>query len=176
MLKGIRGGSETRSFVGALREQDFWGFLRTGPGVDADGNDIEVPLDPVENGEYTTDGSLALTTDLSIGQGRGSTKVQITASDLREVQGFLKSYDPDAPQGHRSVLDIVKATITKDDEFYRFKVSDAPNSRTVSVPVGAWDGFVEFLGEMTEDIPNKVAEFREIVVEMNKSEREKSRK
>ncbi len=171
MFKAPKGGSQAVSFVGALRAQDYWGWYATlGEG------DNLVVTDPVKDGVPETEGLLALWTDLSIGTGRGSTKVQISAGDLREIAPILTAYNPDAPQGSaRSVAEIVKATLGRDDEFYSFKVSDEKNSRTVKVPIDAWPAFVAFISEMNADIPTQVEKFRAMIAEMNKAEREANR-
>lgn len=139
IVKGARQGSVT-SFLGSLRDQDVWG--------------LRPALDPVENGLYTTTGIGAMVFDLSVGAGKGSSKILIEATDFIEVTAYLKAFDPDQELGEveLSPLECVKRTLEATDTEVSFKVSLAKHSRKVTIPRAQWAGFVALSEEWLADL------------------------
>lgn len=143
MVNGIvRGGigRGTLSFIASLAEQDVWG--------------LRPELDTTTDGKYDHNGVDAMLFELSIGQGKGSTKVQIDGSEFCDVASLLGSFDPDAEESDEelSALECIRRTLKRDGENVTFKVSLAKHSRSVSVPVGTWPDFVKLFADWSADL------------------------
>lgn len=133
----------------------------------------EVPQDEIDEdlpslavGDYLTDGREALTFATSVGNGRGSTKVELPATEIGDAYYVLDSFDPDEDLGSLSVAQCIKRTIGVEDvdgvPSVTFKVSLAKHARTVIVPLSDWQAFLNYVHVLDGAALSKIAEFREI--------------
>ncbi len=155
----IRGGASvtTLSFINALAAQNVWG--------------IRPDLDPRIDGEYTTDGTEALIFELSVGQGRGSSKLEVEGADFEGVVESLSDFDPDAELSEdMKPSEVIKRTIrlSPDGSAVQFKISNAKHSRSVTVPRESWTEFVELWKKWQAGIEDgsSVASCRQAVEEV----------
>ena len=139
----------------AIARGDVWAWFGS--------NDDGSSTDPIaDDGSFMTDGTAAVRFEASIGEGRGSAKVNIGAADLVEISEYLKSWDPNADVESGRPIDVVKSTIAAEGDYITFKVSNAKNSRSIKVPVGEWPAFKRLLSETAEAVPKIVEAFRSL--------------
>lgn len=120
--------------------------------------------DPIPVGTYLTDGSAGLVLSFSVGNGKGSTLVELRGNQLDEVANELAGWEP-VDVDKLSPSECIRRTIARDPETgeVTFKVSLAKNSRTVTVPGDSWNDFVEFMDTYAGNVGEGVKHYRGVV-------------
>lgn len=151
----------TTAVVTTLRNQpSAWGYT--------------TDLDPREDGEYTTPGLAAVAWDVSVGNGRGSSKLTISGADSSDAAEVLAAFDPHAPdtaEADVSVAEAIRRTIAvegdapeegkADERNVTFRTSLKRNARTVRIPIGEWGDFQALSAEVDGAMDRMVNYFRE---------------
>jgi hypothetical protein len=92
------------------------------------------------------DGSLAAVHySASIGNGRGSTRLDLTGDQIAPVLEALRAWDPAEDLSALSPAECVRRTIAAEGDDVTFKLSLASNSRKVKIPAPEWPAFVDFI-------------------------------
>lgn len=143
----------------------------------SDGTHTDAYGEPIVKGEYLTDGVDSVTLKFSVGNGKGSTAVEIPGRQLDEVANVLEGWEV-VDLDKLSAAECIRRTIARnaEDKTIEFKVSLAKNSRTVVVPEAEWDGFVQFMSEGADSVEDAVAHYRSITAAEEAAEAEKARK
>lgn len=129
-----------------------------------------IVLRDIEGGNVKTlndgDGLEAIEVKLSVGNGKGSSRLDLVATDLRSVNELLCEFDPEVDKlSDLTPAECVSRTIQREEvkdseDIVSFKISLAKNSRSIKVPVSEWAAFVEFMGNLEEWSHGAVAAFR----------------
>jgi hypothetical protein len=86
--------------------------------------------------------------------------IRIPVADFGSVVSVVNGYDPSVES---SPAQMVRRTIEQKDGVVSFKVSDAPNTRAVRVPVGEdYDGLRRFLRTVLDAIPAGLDHYRSL--------------
>ena len=175
----------------ATREK-YHESLATNPNVDPDTIDEAVDTDfPVLTvGEYLTDGLGAVRLQCSLGNGRGSTKIDIAASTVGDLATFLDSWAEEdlsnlspAECAARTIAyeyadlpeDAPEGTIP-DREAVTFKVSLRPNARTCRVPLDEFSDFIAWLQAISVKVAGAPAHYRAEVLRIEEEDRKRAQK
>lgn len=85
----------------------------------------------------------------SVGNGRGSTRLDLTGDQIAPVSGALRGWDLSEDPASLPPAECVRRTIAResgdDGDVVSFKLSLAKNSRSVRIPVGEWTAFLDFM-------------------------------
>lgn len=117
----------------------------------------------------------AIMFNVSIGESRSATKVEISETDLPDVLSVLESWDPETTveRVERPVHEIIGSTLSVDREklpedapegtvgkvvSYSFKMSDKPHTREVTIPVEDWDDFLRYIARLNDAATSDVRE------------------
>lgn len=109
------------------------------------------------------DGKAGVRFDVSVGIGKGATKVSLGGNDVSGVLSALRGFDPNADLSSLTPGEVVARTIKVEGEEISFRVTLAKNARTVNVPVKEWASFLEYMGNVAEWTEGAVDHFRSIV-------------
>jgi len=112
----------------------------------------------------------AIRYSVSVGQGRGSSKVDLNGGDVPGVVAALYNFDPEEDLSHLSPVECIGRTIVRaKDGSTTFKLSLAKNARSVKVPAGEWNNFLEYMDTVQESIPLAVAHYQGLVAAAEES-------
>lgn len=99
-------------------------------------------------------GAKAVSYSVSIGQGRGSAKVELTGDQFSDVAQTLRDWDPETTNGNVGSLspaDAVRHSISRDEDgTTSFKLSLEKNSRSVRVPADGWAAYLDLLDALAD--------------------------
>jgi hypothetical protein len=103
----------------------------------------------------------------SVGSGRGSAKVELTAESLPTVREYLADWEPEDLSA-LSPLECIQRTINRDDDGnVTFKTSLAKNSRSVKIPAASWDDFLGYLTDLEGHVEGAVEHYKSIQASAN---------
>jgi hypothetical protein len=109
------------------------------------------------------DGRGGVRFDVSVGLGKGATKVSLGGNEVGGVLAALRGFDPNADVSSLTPGEIVARTIKIEGDDVTFKITLAKNARTVNVPVKEWPSFLEYMGNVSEWTSAAVDHFRSLV-------------
>jgi hypothetical protein len=147
------------SFIKGLQTSASWLYARKadpqGPLTDEDGRLTMTT-------GYQTDGSASIHYAVSVGNGRGSSKVELTGDQLAPVADALAAWDPEADLSGLTPAECIERTISVDkDGVTSFRLSLAKNSRSTRIPAGEWAGYVALMRANADSVPAAVAYYRD---------------
>lgn len=145
----------TRSTVDALIDQ-----VKAGGAIRLNGSDTregagKETLDAVRRGDLS-----AVNFSVSVGNGRGSTRLDLTGDHVGPVRAALRAWDPAEDLSELPPEECVRRTISSDGEEVTFKLSLAKNSRNVRIPVDEWPAFLDFMDSVGEWTSAALEHFR----------------
>jgi hypothetical protein len=105
---------------------------------------------------------------VSVGDGRGSTRMNLTGDQIPGVVATLRSFDIDRNAEEASPAEVIARTIVREGDVVQFRVSAKPNARTVSIPMKEWGAFLEYMGNVDQWTEGAVAHYRQTVAALGK--------
>ncbi len=113
-------------------------------------------------------GRRGVTFAVSVGDGRGSTRMNLTGDVIPGVLATLRSFDIDRNPEDATPAEVIARTIIRSDDTVQFRVSAKPNARTVTIPVKEWGAFLEYMGNVDQWTEGAVAHYRQTVAALGK--------
>jgi hypothetical protein len=113
-------------------------------------------------------GRKGVTFAVSVGDGRGSTRMNLTGDQISPVVAMLRSFDLDRNAEEASPAEVIARTIVREGDVVQFRVSAKPNARTVSIPVKEWGAFLEYMGNVDQWTEGAVNHYRSVVASLGK--------
>lgn len=101
---------------------------------------------------------------VSVGDGRGATRVNLTGDQIGGVVEALSAFRLDAGEpDNLPPGEVVKRTIKVDKGEVTFRLTLAKNAREVSIPVNEWASFLDYMSRVDQWTEGAVAHFRSVV-------------
>lgn len=140
-----------------------------------DGDPESIP--PLSIGDYLTDGEAAYTVETSVPNGKGSTVLKLAGSELSSVREALEGFNPESDLSKLPPAEAIRRTIGREDDgSITFKVSLAKSTRTVVVPPGEWDNFLEFVANLDDTRADGIEHYRNVTQAAEREAAEKAAK
>lgn len=108
---------------------------------------------------------------VSVGKGQGSSKLVIADKDAVDLVEAMEGWDP-SNTDHETFTpaQVFLRTANRDEEGnVSFKTSLQPNSRTITVPAGEWNGFVGFISDAAGRIGDARSHYRSVIAQQEAS-------
>jgi hypothetical protein len=112
------------------------------------------------------DGRKAVRWEVSVGQGRGATRLGLNGDQIGDVIASLRSFDASADPEAMSPAEVVARTIAVEGDAVTFRVTNAKNARTVSIPRGEFQAFIAHLEQVDGWVDGAVAHYRNVAAEV----------
>jgi len=121
------------------------------------------------------DGDLkAVHFSVSVGNGRGSTRLELTGDHVAPVREALRGWSPDEDLSELPPAECIRRTIARetddDTEIVSFKLSLAPNSRKCKIPTSEWSGFLDYMDRVQDWSESALAYYQSQLAEVDAGE------
>ena len=111
---------------------------------------------------HAGDGLSAIRFAVSVGDGRGATRVDLTGDHVDGVLDALSSFRLDQRQEDMSPGEVIARTIRVEGDTVQFLVSGKKNARTVTIPVKEWDAFIQYMEGVSQWTRGAVNHYRAV--------------
>jgi hypothetical protein len=112
------------------------------------------------------DGRKAVRWEVSVGQGRGATRLGLNGDQIRPVIEALRAFDTSADPEAMSPAEVVRRTIGVEGDSVTFRVTNAKNARTASIPRVEFQAFIAHLEQVDGWVDGAVTHYRSIAAEV----------